>query len=89
MEKEKPRTTPMRPVLLAAMAVWATVGFRPIEDAMAKTPVSIELVFAVDTSMSIDGFEYQLIMKGIAGAFRTLNLRFSQAAATVTFPRIP
>ncbi len=55
----------------AAMAVWATVALLHIEGAQAKTPVSIELVFAVDTSISIDGFEYNLLMKGIADAFRT------------------
>ena len=55
----------------AAMAVWAAVALLPIEGARAKTPISIELVFAVDTSMSIDGFEFGLLMKGIASAFRT------------------
>lgn len=53
------------------MAVWAAVALLPIEGARAKTPISIELVFAVDTSMSIDGFEFGLLMKGIASAFRT------------------
>ena len=55
----------------AAMAVWAAVALLHIEGAQAKTPISIELVFAVDTSMSIDGFEFGLLMKGIANAFRT------------------
>jgi len=53
------------------MAVGAIVALLDIEGAQAKTPVSIELVLAVDTSMSIDGFEYKLLMKGIAEAFRT------------------
>ncbi len=53
------------------MAVWAAVVLPHIEGAQAKTPISIELVFAVDTSMSIDGFEFGLLMKGIASAFRT------------------
>ena len=53
------------------MAVWAAVALLHIEGAQAKTPVSIELVFAVDTSMSVDGFEFNLLMKGIANAFRT------------------
>jgi len=52
------------------MAVWAAVALLHVEGAQAKTPVSIELVFAVDTSLSIDGFEYDLLMKGIANAFR-------------------
>ncbi|MEE8172546.1 MAG: DUF1194 domain-containing protein [Alphaproteobacteria bacterium] len=38
--------------------------------AQAQTPVAIELALAVDTSMSIDAFEYDLLMKGIASAFR-------------------
>ncbi len=41
-----------------------------IEAARAETPVSIELVLAVDTSISVDGFEYKLQMMGIADAFR-------------------
>ncbi len=53
------------------MVVWAAVALLHIEGAQAKTPVSIELVLAVDTSISIDGFEYDLLMKGIANAFRT------------------
>ena len=53
------------------MAIWAAVALLPIEGARAKTPVSIELVFAVDTSLSVDGFEYDLLMNGIANAFRT------------------
>ena len=87
MERKKIHTTPMRPVFIAAMTVWATVAFLPIENARAKTPVSIELVFAVDTSMSIDGFEYQLVMRGIAGAFRkpeVVNLIEQQNGVAVT-----
>ena len=69
------------------MAVWAAVALLHIEDAQAKTPVTIELVFAVDTSMSIDGFEYDLLMKGIANAFRTpeiVNLIGQQNGVAVT-----
>jgi len=55
----------------AALVVWATVAHLHIEGAQAQAPVSIELVIAVDTSMSIDAFEYGLLMKGIAHAFRT------------------
>lgn len=36
----------------------------------ANTPVSIELVLAIDTSYSVDDFEYALMMSGIANAFR-------------------
>ncbi len=71
MEKEKNRPALARPLSKVAMAVWAAVALLHIEGARAKTPVSIELVFAVDTSMSIDGFEYILLMKGISNAFRT------------------
>jgi len=53
------------------MAVWATVALLHIEGAWAETPVSIELVLAIDTSISVDGSEYHLMMKGIANAFRT------------------
>ena len=71
MEKEKNYTALVQSLLKAAMAVWAAAALLNIEGAKAKTPVSIELVFAVDTSMSINGFEYVLLMKGIASAFRT------------------
>jgi len=70
MARKTPRKSTMRPTLVAVMAVWAAAALLPIDHAKAQTPVSIELVFAVDTSMSIDGSEYQLLMKGIASAFR-------------------
>ncbi len=57
------------------------------EHAQAKTPVSIELVLAVDTSISIDGFEYDLLMTGIANAFRTpeiIDLIAQQNGVAVT-----
>jgi hypothetical protein len=50
--------------------VCLAVALSHIEGVQAKTPVSIELALAVDTSMSIDTFEYDLLMKGIASAFR-------------------
>ncbi len=71
MEEEKNCTSLVQSLSKVAMAVWAAVALLHIEGAQAKTPVSIELVFAVDTSYSIDGFEYDLLMKGIAHAFRT------------------
>ena len=71
MEEEKNCTSLVRSLSKAAMAVWAAVALVHIEGAQAKTPISIELVFAVDTSYSIDGFEFGLLMKGIANAFRT------------------
>ena len=70
MDEEKNHTLLARSLSKAALAVWAVVAPPQMEGAQAKTPVSIELVLAVDTSMSIDGFEYSLLMKGIATAFR-------------------
>ncbi len=70
MEEEKNRTPLARSLAKAAMAIWAAMAHLHVEGAQAKTPVSIELVFAVDTSMSVDGSEYGLLMKGIADAFR-------------------
>jgi hypothetical protein len=69
------------------MAVWAVVSLLHIEGAQAKTPVSIELVLAVDTSISVDGSEYDLMMKGIANAFRMpeiINLIGQQDGVAVT-----
>lgn len=39
--------------------------------ARAQTPVEVELVLAVDTSLSVDDREFALQMRGIAWAFRT------------------
>lgn len=52
-------------VTLATLAI-----LMPLEEARAETPVSLELVLAVDSSYSVDGFEFRLQMKGIANAFR-------------------
>ena len=60
----------MRSISKAAMAFWATMVLPHAESAQAETPVSIELVFAVDTSYSVDVFEFNLQMAGIADAFR-------------------
>ncbi len=53
-----------------AAAVCAALPLLPMKDVHAQIPVAIELVLAVDTSRSVDGFEYRLLMKGIASAFR-------------------
>ncbi len=71
MEDEKNRPSLVQSLAKSAMAVWAAEALPHIEGAQAQAPVSIELVIAVDTSMSIDGFEYDLLMKVIASAFRT------------------
>ncbi len=76
MGEEKKFTSLVQSLAKSAMAVWAAVALLHIEGAQAKSPVSaktsvsIELVIAVDASMSVDGFEYGLLMKGIANAFR-------------------
>ncbi len=87
MAEEKNCTSLVRSLSKAAMAVWAAVALLHIEASQAKTPVSIELVFAVDTSVSVDGFEHDLLMKGIANAFRTpviVNLIGQQDGVAVT-----
>ncbi len=87
MEEEKNCGSLVQSLSIAAMAVWAAVVLLHIEGAQAKTPVSIELVLAVDTSISIDNFEYDLLMKGIANAFRTpeiVNLIGQQNGVAVT-----
>ncbi len=58
-------------VLIGLLAVWLTPLLQHPVDAQAETPVSIELVLAVDTSLSVDDNEYDLQMTGIAKAFRT------------------
>lgn len=69
--RERTRSMPlMRSIAKAAMAVWATMALPHAATAQAETPVSIELVFAVDTSYSVDAFEFNLQMTGIADAFR-------------------
>ncbi len=77
MGEEKKFTSLVQPLSKTAMAVWAAVALLHIGGAQAKspvsanTPVSIELVIAVDTSYSVDAFEFNLLMTGIANAFRT------------------
>ncbi len=43
----------------------------PARPALAQTPVSIELVLAVDTSLSVNDLEFRLQMQGIASALRS------------------
>ena len=53
----------------------------------AQTPVSIELVLAIDTSASVDDTEFSLQLNGIAAAFRSqevVNLIVSQKGVAVT-----
>ncbi len=58
-------------ILIGLGAVWLAALAQPPVDAGAETLVSIELVLAVDTSLSVDDGEYDLQMTGIATAFRT------------------
>lgn len=60
-----------RSILIELWAVGLTALLQPSVDARAETLVSIELVLAVDTSLSVDDVEYDLQMRGIAKAFRT------------------
>ena len=48
----------------------SAVAVAPGGEVPAVVPVSIELVLAVDSSLSVDEREFQLQMAGIAGAFR-------------------
>jgi hypothetical protein len=57
-------------IVTGLLALWLTVLPQPPVDARAQIPVSIELVLAVDTSLSVDDDEYDLQMTGIARAFR-------------------
>lgn len=52
----------------ALMMAWAG------PPATAQTPVSVELVLAVDTSLSVNNEEYALQMRGIAQAFRAQDV---------------
>jgi hypothetical protein len=70
VEAKKHNTSLAQSLSKAATVVWFAVALSHIEGAQAQTPVAIELALAVDTSMSIDTFEYDLLMKGIASAFR-------------------
>ena len=58
-----------RSVFTAAMSLCPAL--LPVAEARAQTPVALELVLAVDTSRSVDGFEYDILMRGIARAFRS------------------
>lgn len=70
MKEERILTLLVRTISKAISIVLATVVLLYGESVEAKTPVSIELVIAVDTSLSVDGSEYNLMMEGIANAFR-------------------
>lgn len=58
------------PTLLSLAASLFPAAITGPAPAQTRTPVSIELVLAVDTSLSVDDIEYDLQMSGIAKAFR-------------------
>lgn len=60
----------IRAICIGLLSVWLTAPLPYPVDAQAGTSVSIELVLAVDTSLSVDDVEYDLQMTGIAQAFR-------------------
>ncbi len=64
----------LRVTLRAVMAVGVIIVLLQSEKARAQTPVSLELVLAVDISRSVDDYEYDLQMTGIANAFRNLEI---------------
>ncbi len=59
-----------RPIAAGLMAAGLILLLQPPADARAQIPVAVELVLAVDTSLSVDDIEYDLQMTGIAQAFR-------------------
>ena len=70
MEEEKTHTSLARTFSKTAMVICLLAALSHLEGAQAKTPVSIELVLAIDSSMSVDGSEYNFLMNGMASAFR-------------------
>lgn len=79
--------SPTRSILTAGLAAWATLAPPTAAEAREEFPVSIELVLAVDTSLSVDDGEYDLQMRGIAQAFRDpeiINLIGQQDGVAVT-----
>lgn len=74
----------MRVVATVLTLCLGAIGLRP---AVAQTPVSIELVLAVDTSLSVNDLEFRLQMRGIAEALRSpevINLITSYDGVAMT-----
>ncbi|MDH3741211.1 MAG: DUF1194 domain-containing protein [Hyphomicrobiales bacterium] len=61
-------------ILVGIAALAFAAGLPSGAFAQSRIPVSIELVLAVDTSLSVDDVEYDLQMTGIANAFRDPNI---------------
>ncbi len=59
----------MRAIIHIIAVIYCLTNANPPSN--AQTPVSIELVLAVDTSLSVNNEEFDLQMRGIANAFRS------------------
>jgi hypothetical protein len=64
----------LRATLRAIVTVGSIMVVLQTERVQAQTPVSIELVLAVDISRSVDDVEYDLQVTGIAKAFRNREI---------------
>lgn len=65
------RWSAIRPALSAAAAVLLSLAFEAVRPGTAAAvEVELELVLAVDTSASVDNWEFRLQMGGLASAFR-------------------
>lgn len=54
-----------------SFVVLCCMNLLPVQSVQAQTPVSVELVLAVDTSYSVNNGEFRLQMTGIADALRS------------------
>ena len=66
----RPRSRSASWTCVAAAFVAGVAGLSEADAGQAQMPVAIELVLAVDTSLSVDDREFALQMNGIAWAFR-------------------
>lgn len=64
---------PVKLAIASALLLFC-LGLFETRHVRAQTPVSIELVLAVDTSLSVNNEEYALQMRGIADAFRRQDI---------------
>lgn len=67
----RPRGRLVSRLVASLMALAAPLVCSQGVAAASQTPVALELVLAVDASLSVDDGEFALQMKGIAAAFRT------------------
>src|SRR5690625_635732 len=69
------------PALAPLFAVLFLLLACAYEEASAQTPVDLELVLLVDASSSVDLFEFDLQLQGIAAAFRDTAVQAAIAGA--------